>query len=213
MDLLELAYDVSPQLLALLLVFFSPSVESFINTKAAGLCEELTLKGLFEKAMPIDDRDPNAAKVREAEATAFVTRCTQYVTHFAVSAIALSDQFASILSFFFGVALIFHTWPAALAYPLALASLALFGICFWRFFYNIGSLKLHEISTDKVPGRSAPKRYTWATLFQRQQILFNVLLIVIIAIGAFCFPTSGNRNGVSASHSTASNLPNAAKTP
>jgi MFS family permease len=159
----EFLYSVIPAIVppgyAILLSFLSSGLERHYKSQADSLCTSLGLK-------------PEYAK---------------YISGTATAAVAVSAYLASLLGFIFSVFWTFRTWPGQWAYWGSGISLLLFIAIFQKWLVRIFSSKLYEISLEKVPGRRGPKPYTFATLFKRQQRLFNLILIAIIVGGSYYF--------------------------
>jgi hypothetical protein len=87
-----------------------------------------------------------------------------------------------LLSGFISLLIAFHQWPSCCRFITLILVSAWCAIFFKSLLFKIFSLELDEFHS-KVPKKSGFKNYTWTHLFTRQQIMFNIFLILLIIIG------------------------------
>lgn len=157
----EILYSVIPPVYALLSAVFSKGEDWFFEKQATRFCRDKNLD------------------LRMVDAFSLIAK----------SSVALRNYIISLFSGLLSIIIAFHRWPEKLRYFGVLLVIASFLIFFNRWIWRIFSLEPYEIAEKKVPkrkpkfGEFAFHNYIYAELFTRQQICFNIFLIIIILIG------------------------------
>jgi hypothetical protein len=111
-----------------------------------------------------------------------------YFAIVAESAVVLRNLVTCIVSGLLSIVVAFKTWPESYRFFGVLIVICAFLLFFRGWFWQVLSLDLYQIVSEKVRRRKARsgslfRSYTYAQLYRREQIAFNVALIVVIVVG------------------------------
>jgi hypothetical protein len=161
-NFINVLYPLIPPIFALLTIIFSKAENQCFDRQAINICRAKNLPP--EMSTFISGIAKSAASLKNH----VVTMASGFLS-FLIALQKFQDPWRYIMAVIVGVMflLIFRTWT-------------------WKIF----SLPLDEISQVKVPKKqnhsgSAFHDYTYAQMFTRMHLIFNILLIVIILIGHY----------------------------